>query len=170
MFVLGSIVTGMYFPPNSKYYVTASVFISLGFPVGFLVINHLTDFIMVITGNSWQSLQRVYCVITLISIVICLPLFTEKYAEINTEKKHQITERTYDTGFFLLQPNQIGCLVRFFWWIGIFFNSCANNSILIYSVLIFLAKLSCNKLMNRYVFRTVILNQLDLQILNQLLE
>ncbi len=124
----------MYFPPNSKYYVTASVFISLGFPLGFLTINHLTDFVMSVTGNNWQSLQRFYCVITLICIGSCLPLFTEKYAEINTEKKHQITERIYDNGFFLLQPNQISCLVRCFWWIGIFFNSCANNSILIYSV------------------------------------
>jgi hypothetical protein len=90
---------------------------------------------MNVTGNNWQSLQRVYCVINVLCIAICLPLFTEKYAEINTDKNRQITERIYDKGFLLLQPNQISCLVRFFWWIGIFFNSCANNSILIYSVL-----------------------------------
>ena len=81
LFVLGSLLTGTYFPPSSKYHILATVGISLGSPLGFLVMNPLTKSLLTYYENDWQIVQRIYSVTTLFFVLICFPLFTEKFAD-----------------------------------------------------------------------------------------
>jgi MFS family permease len=81
LFVLGSLLTGTYFPPSSRYHILATVGISLGSPLGFLVMNPLTNSLLHYYENDWQTVKRIYSVTTLFFILISLPLFTEKFAD-----------------------------------------------------------------------------------------
>ncbi len=81
LFVLGSLLTGTYFPPSSRYHILATVGISLGSPLGFLVMNPLTNSLLHYYENDWQTVKRIYSVTTFFFILISLPLFTEKFAD-----------------------------------------------------------------------------------------
>jgi hypothetical protein len=78
---LGSLLTGTYFPPSSRYHILATVGISLGSPLGFLVMNPLTNSLLHYYENDWQTVKRIYSVTTFFFILISLPLFTEKFAD-----------------------------------------------------------------------------------------
>ena len=78
---MGSLLTGTYFPPSSRYHILATVGISLGSPLGFLVMNPLTNSLLHYYENDWQTVKRIYSVTTLFFILISLPLFTEKFAD-----------------------------------------------------------------------------------------
>ena len=81
LFVLGSLLTGTYFPPSSKYHILATVGISLGSPLGFLVMNPLTNALLKYYENDWQIVQRMYSGTTFLFIFLSFPFFTEKYAD-----------------------------------------------------------------------------------------
>ena len=81
LFVLGSLLTGTYFPPSNKYHILATVGISLGSPLGFLVMNPLTNSLLHYYENDWQTVKRIYSVTTIFFVFLSFPLFTEKFAD-----------------------------------------------------------------------------------------
>lgn len=137
LFVLGSLVTGIYFPPNHRYHVTASVAVSLGFPLGFLVLNPLTETLIIYYQNDWQIVQRIYAFITLIIILISCPLFTDKHAKKTENEQHLNEEIVFREEFLSLNSNHLRILIRTLWLLGLFLNSFANTSILIHLVRFF---------------------------------
>ena len=87
VFVLESLLVGSYFPITSKYHVSASVAISLGFPLGFLILSPLTEFLIAFTAGDWKIVQRFYGISILLQVCVFGPLFCEKYADkINLEQ------------------------------------------------------------------------------------
>ena len=136
IFVLGSLLTGTYFPPGNKYHISATVAISLGFPLGFLVLNPLTDVLMK-RFDDWQYVQRIYSGITLILALTCGPFFTDKKSQ-KQEEAEAVTksENIFRNNFYFLKPEHLGILVKVLWLSGILLHSCANNSILMNLVII----------------------------------
>ena len=130
IFVLGSLLTGTYFPPGNKFHITATVAISLGFPLGFLVLNPLTDVLMK-RFDDWQYVQRIYSGITLILALTCGPFFTEKKSDKHEEETDTKSENIFRNNFFFLKPEHVAIVVKVLWLTGILLQSCANNSILI---------------------------------------
>lgn len=133
-FVLGSVVTGLYYPPKSAYHIMATVAISLGFPLGFLILNFITDSLLHLT-NDWQKVQFIYSLIALVCTVAFFPFFTEKYAEYD-EVENEATQEVIcnEPLLFGLTNERFHYLVRFLWLSGLIVNSCANNSVLIHLV------------------------------------
>jgi len=137
LFVLGSLVTGIYFPTSSKYHVTFTVLISLGFPLGSLTLNSLNDYLMDEKQYDWQVVQRIYSFVILLCIFICCPFFTDQHAdlvEVGSEEPYQ--ERVYEKPLYFLNPKQLYYFTRFIWLLALGMQSCANSSILIHLVLI----------------------------------
>ncbi len=131
--VLGSIVTGLYFPPSSKYHVTASVAISLGFSIGYLTVNLSTDYLLNLFDQNWQLIQRVYGFVALICLILFCPLFTEKYAvaEVSSIQKQKLL---FKETLFYLTSEQFGLFIKGLWLIGLFLNSIANSALVIHLV------------------------------------
>ena len=131
LFVLGSLLTGTYFPPSNKHHIPATVAISLGFPLGFLVLNPMNNILLDYYDNDWQIVQRIYSSVVFLFILISYPLFTEKYADeapVENEK-NTCNDEIFRHDVFFLKPNQVSFIVRMFWMTAILFNSCANSSI-----------------------------------------
>ncbi len=133
IFVLGSIVTGMYYPPRSKYHVSASVAISLGFPIGFLVLNLLTEYMMITYDNNWQLIQRVYGFIALLCLFVFCPFFTEEKAE-KPEIKTTHTIMAFHDTMFNMTSEQFTLFIKTIWLLGLTMNSCATTAIVTHLV------------------------------------
>ena len=132
VFVLGSLVTGSYFPPGHKYHVTASVAIGLGFPIGFLYLNPLTSMLMS-NKNDWRFVQRIYSGITLLILVIFCPFFSDKHAsQQQSVQTHSGNSKMFQKNIHFLDPKTVKYIVMICWYSAIFFVSSANNSILIH--------------------------------------
>lgn len=115
-----------------KYHVTANVSISLGFPLGYFIINPLNE--SLIEYYDWRSVFRIYSVIIFFLILMVSPLFTDKYS--NTEKlmfNHQ-EEVAFNDEFLNISSKNLSYLVRTLWLVGIVSNSIANTSILTHLV------------------------------------
>jgi hypothetical protein len=134
---LGSLLTGTYFPPSNRYHIPATVAISLGFPLGFLLLNPLTN--VLLSYYDWQVVQRIYSVVIFLFILISYPLFTEKYADEKPEELEKTipSEEIFKYDIYFLKPNQVSFIVKFLWMTALLFNSCANNSIQINLVSIY---------------------------------
>ncbi|CAF0816827.1 unnamed protein product [Brachionus calyciflorus] len=130
IFVLGSLLTGMYYPPNHKYHVTATVSISLGFPIGFLIINPLNESLLKYYDNDWQLVQRIYSVIVLILMGITSLFFTDKYSNKIEHQMEIRDEIAYKDEFLSIKSKHLSFIVRFLWLFGLVCNSIANTSIL----------------------------------------
>lgn len=134
-FVLGSVVTGLYYPPKSSYHIMATVAVSLGFPFGFLVLNFINESLMSVYKNDWQKVQFIYSLIALTCTITFFPFFTEKYAEVDETETETSQEITYkDEILFNLSKPKFELLIRVLWLVGLVLNSCANNSIMVYLV------------------------------------
>ena len=133
IFVLQSMLTGVYYPPSSRYHITASVAISLGFPLGFIILSSLSEALM--THFDWKGVQRIYSVMTLVFMIFFTPLFTEKYnQESSTEpliKSRSNSQFWSPKGVYCLTAHRVSILIKALWFIGLFCVSCANNSIVI---------------------------------------
>jgi MFS family permease len=140
IFVLGTIVTGMYFPLRvGKHHVTATVLISLGFPLGYLVMNPLTEMLMSYYNNDWQLVQRVYAAIIAVCAVATCPLFTDSLASKESSSLDQPLDTTPQEtlaykSLLKLDGKQIKRLVQALWLVSLVLVSLANNSILIHLV------------------------------------
>ena len=130
LFVLGSLLTGTYFPPSNKYHIPATVAISLGFPLGFLVLNPLTNNLLIYFDNDWQKVQRIYSLFIVFFLFISYPLFTEKYATEKSEENEATPNcEIFRYDVFFLKPHQVSFSVKVLWMTALLFHSCANNSI-----------------------------------------
>ena len=131
LFVLGSLLTGTYFPPSHQYHIPATVAISLGFPLGFLVLNPLNNSLLSYYNNDWQLVQRIYSLVTFLLILVSFPFFTEKYANEQPleNEKNTCSDDLFRHNIYFLKPNQVAFVVKILWMTGLLFNSCANNSI-----------------------------------------
>lgn len=140
-FVLGSVVTGMYYPPKSSYHIMATVAVSLGFPLGFLVLNFINETLMTFYKNDWQKVQFIYSLIAFVCTLVSFPLFTEKYAEYDLEENESTQEVVYKDDEqplpLNLSKDKFEYIIRILWLAGLLFNSCANNSVMIHLVRVF---------------------------------
>jgi MFS family permease len=136
IFVLGSVLTGLYYPPKSQYHITATVAVSLGFPLGFLVLNSFTERLMLFYNNDWQKVQFIYSIISLVCMLAFFPFFTDKYTECDDVENERKEEIVYEQvpRFNFISTKHLAYLIRFLWLTGLLLNSCANNSILIHLV------------------------------------
>jgi MFS family permease len=140
IFVLGTIVTGVYFPLSTgKHHVTATVLISLGFPLGYLVMNPLTEMLMSSYNNDWQLVQRIYAAIIAVCALATCPLFTDSLANKNSLSLEQpLDTAPQDTltykSLLKLNGKQVKRLLQGLWLAGLVLVSLANNSILIHLV------------------------------------
>ena len=135
LFVLGSLCTGIYFPTNSKYHVTFTVLISLGFPLGSLTLNSLNDYLIDDKQYDWQVVQRIYSFVILLCLFICCPFFTDENAELVEIGSDQ--ERVYEKPLYFMNPKQVYYFTKFIWLLALGMQSCANSSILIHLVLLY---------------------------------
>lgn len=136
-FVLGSVVTGLYYPPKSSYHIMATVAVSLGFPLGFLVLNFINETLMTFYKNDWQKVQFIYSLFAFACTLLSYPLFTEKFAEIDPEENESTQEVVYKEDMTIplnLSKDKFEYVIRFLWLGGLLLNSCANNSIMIHLV------------------------------------
>jgi MFS family permease len=136
VFILGSVVTGMYYPPSQRYHISATVAISLGFPLGFLILNTFNDFLLSYFNNDWQRVQFIYSITTLVCLLGLSLFFTEKYAEYdemgNNDVQHEVV---FNETIFNLDHDKFAYLIQFLWLFGLLLNSCANNAVLIHLVI-----------------------------------
>ncbi len=135
--VLGTVLTGIYYPINHKHHITSTVAISLGFPLGFLFLNPLTEYLLTTFNNDWQLVQRIYSCTTFACLLLSSALFTDKFAEKQTEihsNDHNSAKK--QRGFLNLTQNQFDWIIKTLWYVAILLNSCANNSVLIHLVII----------------------------------
>lgn len=109
--------------------------ISLGFPLGYLILTPLTESLIVYFQYDWQIVQRLYGLITLFQLIIFTPLFTDKHAiGANTTPSvvsSSLLKRNHFmwTNVYFLKSKQVMHLTRILWLIGLFSISCANNSV-----------------------------------------
>jgi hypothetical protein len=133
-------MTGIYYPFGEPYHVAASVAVSLGFPLGYLILNSLTSKLMKHYNNHWPSVQLVYSGITLIAFIVCCPFFTQTYAEVNKSEmnglcdhncNHSNVQSIEHADFFLFNKKKVKKMIKIVWLLSLFFMSCANNVILV---------------------------------------
>ncbi len=130
IFVLESLLVGIYFPSTSRYHVSASVAISLGFPLGYLVLSPLTDSLIAYFDSDWRMVQRLYGFMTLFQLIVFVPLFTEKYAD-RTPDSAAVASGAYRnwTDIYFLRAGQVRWLCKVLWLVALFCISFANNSV-----------------------------------------
>ena len=133
VFVLESIVVGIYFPSKHKHHISFSALISLGFPLGYLIQNTLNEYMLDYKHYDWQLVQRIYSVITLICILGACPFFTvdraDHVADICTGESNE--KRSYEKHMWILSPQRVFHLTKIMWLVGLGLHSCANNAIVI---------------------------------------
>ncbi|RNA34064.1 monocarboxylate transporter [Brachionus plicatilis] len=128
LFVLGSVVTGKYYPPEHKYHVTANVTISLGFPLGYFIINPLNESLL--EYYDWRMVFRIYGIMICFLILMVSPLFTDKYSNSKQLDPLNKEEVAFNDEFLNISSKHLSWLVRILWLVGIVANSIANTSIL----------------------------------------
>jgi hypothetical protein len=126
-----------YYPPKHKYHVTASVAISLGFPIGFLLLNVLTEHLMLKYDSNWPLVQRLYGSIAFMCLLLFSPFFTEAKAEKPVIKSTQTLMKFRDEVPLQLSPEQFSLLIKAIWLLGLMFNSCATTAIVTHLVLLY---------------------------------
>lgn len=128
MFV-GTMLTGQYFPPDNKFHILSTVLISLGFPLGFLVLNPLTE--VLLETHGWHFAKRLYSLITLICIGIFCPFFTDKYTpdNSNNESVQLIPDVRNEEIYYPSRKIQI--FVNIVWFVGLVIFGLAVNSVII---------------------------------------
>ena len=129
IFVLESLLAGAYFPAKHKFHVAATVAISLGFPLGFLILNPLTEGLIVYFDYNWKIVQRIYGLITLLQLLIFAPLFTEKYADGVKETQAEVKIVHNWTNVYFIQAKYVPYLTKALWLTGVFCISCGNNAV-----------------------------------------
>lgn len=138
--VLGSVVTGLYYPPRSSYHIMATVAISLGFPLGFLILNFINETLMSFF-NDWQKVQLIYSFIALACTIAAYKFFTAEFAE-NEEQESESTQNDivykdeHPLPFGWTNKEKLAYFIRFLWLGGLLLNSCAHNSVMIHLVLV----------------------------------
>lgn len=131
VFVLESLLVGEYFPRTSKYHVSASVAISLGFPLGFLILSPLTEALICYFDSDWRFVQRIYGFVTLFQLILFVPLFTERHADRTKDDQERRVNEEYRTwtNVYGMKASHVKIVTKLMWLFGIFSISCANNSV-----------------------------------------
>lgn len=132
LFVLGSVVTGKYYPPSHKYHVTANISISLGFPLGYFIINPLNEYL--IESYDWRIMFRIYGLMILFLMIAVSFLFTDEYSCSNKFFIEHQDEVAFNDEFLNVSSKHLSWLVRILWLTGVVSNSIANTSILTHLV------------------------------------
>lgn len=129
IFVLESLLAGVYFPRDNKYHVTASVAISAGFPLGYLILSSLTEGLLEYFEHDWKFVQRLYGFFTLFQLILFTPLFTEKYADKTKVAEPETQQVLLWTNVYFIKAKYVKYFTKSFWLVALFLISCGNNSI-----------------------------------------
>jgi hypothetical protein len=104
----------------------------LGFPLGYLILNPLTEYLIRYFEYDWQIVQRIYGMFALIQLIVFTPLFTDKYAT-QRNAGPAISQTNLNqfvwTNVYFLKSSHVMYLTRILWLVGLFSISCANNSV-----------------------------------------
>lgn len=126
--VAGTVMTGAVFPTRSKFHVSATVVISLGFPIGSLVLSPLSEFMIATYG--WRYLKLLHAGLILIVAAGCYLIL--KFAENNTDQDTVPYEEEFEA-----TPNENEKNIRlakfgssFAWFFGLLCLSIGTNSII----------------------------------------
>lgn len=125
--ILGTLLTGIYFPKSHKYHVFATVLISIGLSIG-----SLFNILFYNSFNlNYEQQLRLLSLISFIFIIIFGPLFNDKhiYQEYNDDF---LPLSNYPENN--LHKNKLS---KLFWYFGIWFNSIAVYSVVNHFVSLF---------------------------------
>ncbi len=105
-----------------------TVSISLGFPLGYLVLNPLSEHLF--ENHEWQFVKRVYSCIALGCIILFSLFFTDKHVNIeNTnEENGALIEVEIET---IYPSNTYQIFTNIIWFLGLFTFGLAINAIVV---------------------------------------
>ena len=127
---IGTVVTGLYFPSTNKFHMLATVLISLGFPLGYLVLNPLTEYLF--ETHEWHYVKRIYSCIALACLILFTPLFTDKYATTaSVENEETLLIATEENRTSVYPSREYQFLTNSVWLIGLFTFALSINAIVI---------------------------------------
>lgn len=114
----------------------ATVAISLGFPLGFLVQNFINETLVTHYKIDWHIVQFMYSLIACACALLAFFFFSEKYAEYDEQENESTQDVIYKDDEIppSLTKEKLEYLIRILWFAGLILNSCANNSIMIHLV------------------------------------
>ncbi|CAF0728076.1 unnamed protein product [Didymodactylos carnosus] len=117
--IIGTLLTGIYYPPEHEYHLLTICIISTGFPIGY----HLMSAIIFkwIQNDGWMEMNRRIGIIEFILTIVLGSLFSSKYiliSQTNTETEKNIRK------FFSKKI--------IYWMIGIFTSMCSISNFLLH--------------------------------------
>ena len=125
---IGTLLTGYYFPSGNKFHMFATVSVSLGFPLGYLILNPLTEYLF--ETHEWTFVKRLYSGIALACLLLFTMFFTDKHVVRETtdsEERPLISEENEN----LYPSNKHQIITNVAWSIGLFSFALAVNSVVI---------------------------------------
>ncbi|CAF0950145.1 unnamed protein product [Didymodactylos carnosus] len=124
LFIVGTLLTGIYYPPGHEYHLLTMCIISAGFPIGY----HIMSAVMFkwIQNDGWMIMKRRTGILELFLTIILGPLFSTKcilMPQINIEP-----ERNRST----MAIRKFFSKKMIYWMIGIFTAMCSINNFLLH--------------------------------------
>jgi hypothetical protein len=117
--ILGTLLTGLYFPKSHKYHIFATVLVSIGLSIGSLIN------IQIYTSShlTYEQQLRLLSLIMFLLIILFGPLFNDKHV-IQDYDDNSLANSNTETDD--LHKNK---LRKLFWYLGLWFNSIAVYSV-----------------------------------------
>lgn len=128
---IGTILTGLYFPAKHRFHMLSTIIISLGFPLGYLILNPLTEYLF--QTHEWHYVKRLYSCIALICLIVFSTFFTDKYVTTSTEESEEtLLINQEETEIQQLYPSvQYQFLTNIVWLLGLFSFALAINALVL---------------------------------------
>ncbi len=128
---IGTILTGLYFPAKHRFHMLSTIIISLGFPLGYLILNPLTEYLF--QTHEWHYVKRIYSCIALICLIVFSTFFTDKYVTTSTEESEEtLLINQEETEIQQLYPSvQYQFLTNIVWLLGLFSFALAINALVL---------------------------------------
>ena len=107
-----------------------TIVISLGFPLGYLILNPLTEYLF--QTHEWHYVKRLYSCIAFICLIIFSPFFTDKYVTNFTEESEETLLINQEENVVQLYPSkQYQFLTNAIWLLGLFSFALAINALVL---------------------------------------